>query len=284
TADGVPPGEVSSFYLDRSGRFWIASEGGLARVDDPASSRPRFTVYTTAHGLSSNWVRCLTEDRWGRLYVGTVRGIDRLEPGTGRVTHYGAADGLAGSEVLAAHADRSGALWFGTFQGVSRLRPEPDQPRPPPAVWISALRIAGAARPISELGEADVPWRELGPEENHVQVAFFALGEALRYQYKLEGPEREWSAPSAQRSVSYPNPAPGSYRFLVRAVSANGATSAKPASVSFTILPPVWRRGFFLVAVTALVGAAAAAFHVYRTARMRELRAALAASRTLTAE
>jgi PAS domain S-box-containing protein len=284
TADGLPSGEVSSIYLDRSGRLWIASEGGLARVDDPGGRRPRFTVYTTARGLSSNSVRCLTADRWGRLYVGTVCGIDRLEPETGRIKHYGTADGLAGSEVLAAYADRSGALWFGTFQGVSRLRPELDRTRPPPAVWIRAIRIAGLARPIAELGELDVPWRELGPDQNHVQVGFFGLGEALRYQYKLEGPEREWSAPSTERSVSYPSLAPGAYRFLVRAVGADGATSARPATVSFTILPPVWRRGWFLVAVTALVGAGAAAFQGYRAARMRELTEALAGSRALAAE
>jgi PAS domain S-box-containing protein len=282
--DGVPAGEVSSIYLDRSGRLWIASEGGLGRIEDPGSSHPSFIVYTTARGLSSNGVRCLTEDRWGRLYVGTRRGVDRLEPETGRVKHYGTADGLASSEVLTAFADRSGALWFGTFQGVSRLRPEPDRPRPPPAVWIKALRIAGLSQAVFELGEPELPWRELGPDQNHVQVDFFGLGDALRYQYKLEGPEREWSVPGARRTVSYPNLAPGSYRFLVRGVDADGAVSAKPASVWFTILPPVWRRGWFLITAAVLIGSAGLAFHNYRTARMGELRAALTASRTLAAE
>jgi PAS domain S-box-containing protein len=284
-ADGLPAGEISTIHLDRSRRLWVAStEGGLASIEDPTASRPRFVVYTTAQGLSSNWIRCLAEDKWGRLYLGTVRGIDRLTPETGRVKHYDTADGLAGSEVLAAFADRGGSLWFGTFQGLSRFRPEPDRPRPPPTISITGLRIAGVAQPVFELGESELPWRELGPDQDHVEVRFFGLGEALRYQYKLEGPDRAWSVPSAQRMVDYPSLAPGTYRFLVRAVDADGVVSPQPASLSFTILPPLWRRLSFIAVVAVLVGSAVLAFRGYRAARIKELKAALGDSQALANE
>jgi hypothetical protein len=47
---------------------------GLSRVDDPKADRPHFITYTTAEGLSSNDVLCVTEDQWGRIYIGTGRG------------------------------------------------------------------------------------------------------------------------------------------------------------------------------------------------------------------
>ena len=41
----------------------------------------------------------MVEDRWGRLYVGTQSGVDRLDPASGRIKHYSTADGLAQNEV-----------------------------------------------------------------------------------------------------------------------------------------------------------------------------------------
>jgi hypothetical protein len=56
------------------------------------------------------------------------------------------------------------------------------------------------------------------------------LGErGLRYQYQLEGVDRAWSPPSEQRSVNYARPAPGSYRFAVRAINQDGMASLDPA-------------------------------------------------------
>jgi ligand-binding sensor domain-containing protein len=63
-ADGVPAGGIHALHLDRAGRLWVASiQGGLGRLDDLAAEHPRFIHYTIADGLSSNNVRCLTEDQ-----------------------------------------------------------------------------------------------------------------------------------------------------------------------------------------------------------------------------
>ena len=64
----------------------------------------------------------------------------------------------------------------------------------------------------------------------------FALGEELRFQYKLEGAVGDWSAPSDQRSINYANISPGTYRFLVRAVSSDGLMSPSPATVAFQLV------------------------------------------------
>ena len=257
-ADGLPAGLIRGIYLDHASRLWVATgEGGVARIDDPAAERPPFIAYNTANGLSSNQATAITEDRWGRIYIGTGRGVDRLDPASGHIRHYTTADGLAGNFINVALRDREGALWFGTLEGLSRLIPQPDRPPSPLPVLISSLRIAGALYPISELGVAEVTGLELGASQNRVSIDFFALGleagEALRYQYKLEGAGSDWSALGDHRTVTYANLAPGRYRFLVRAVSAGGATSPSPAVVAFKILSPVWQRWWFL-SLAALVG------------------------------
>ena len=275
TGDGLPANWIGGVYRDHSGRLWIATSDGVGRIDDPSADHPRFVTYTTTNGLSSNQTWCITEDRWGRIYIGTGRGVDRLNPETGQINQYTAADGLARGYPVAAFRDRQGALWFGTLQGVSRFLPEPDRSPSPPPVFISGLRIAGALYPVSELGETDVSKLTLGPGENQIQIDFvglsFATGESLQYQYKLEGADQDWSALTDQRTVIYASLSSGSYRFIVHAINAQGVASESPATVGFTILPPIWQRWWFLTLATLLIGLAGYAGYRYRVTRLIEL-------------
>jgi ligand-binding sensor domain-containing protein/two-component sensor histidine kinase len=257
--DGIPEGTVTALHLDKRGRLWIASSGGgLSRVDDPTAAHPIFVNYSTANGLSSNNVRQITEDDAGRIYAGTVRGIDRLSPDTGRIKHYTMADGLADDFITVAFRAHDGALWFGTQNGLSRLVPEPDLPTHAPPVMIGGLRVAGVKQPLSELGQNEVEQLELTYNQANLQIDFFSLSfasaERIRYQHKLDGADKDWSGPAGERTVVYANLAPGTYRFLVRAVNADGVLSPEPAVVSFRIAPPVWSRWWFILSAVLLFG------------------------------
>ena len=276
-AEAIPIKRVTGLHVDPRGRLWIGTQGaGLFRSDDPAAEHPRFTAYPVGdHGLSSPTVWCVTDDGAGHVYAGTARGVDRLETESGRFRHFSVADGLAGSEVIAAFRDRSGALWFGTFTGISRLVPQPDVARGPPTVWIAGLRIRGVTRQLEHLGQPQIALRNLEPHQNQVQIDYFGLspatGEPLRYQYQLEGADSAWTAPTLERTINYAELAPGSYRFLVRAVDVDGHASSSPASVSFTILPPVWKRWWFFTAVVLLALASGYFVHQHRVTRLVEM-------------
>lgn len=272
-ADGVPSGLVTALHLDRQGRLWIGSaQSGLSRIDDTTAVHPHFVPYTTNNGLASNNVRAITEDLRGNVYAGTARGVDRVSPDGTRIKHYTINDGLAGDFVTTAFRDHSGDLWFGTPNGLSRLGQSEEHAAAAPPVWISGLRIAGERRPVSELGSAEIPSIEMAHSQNNLQIDFFGIdfsaSETLRYQYKLEGADKEWSTPTLQRAVTYANIAPGTYRFLVRAVSADDLTSEKPATISFKILPPVWQRWWFLSLAALLMTGIVYATYRYRVAQL----------------
>lgn len=286
---GVPMGLTQGLYFDHAGRLWAAVRGrGTGRINDPLSDAPRAVPFAADDELSSENLWCFTEDRWGFVYIGTERGINKLNDATGQIKYITTADGLIKNQVSVAFRDRSGALWFGTPEGVSRLLPEPDAPTPPPPVMISGLRVAGIAQPISELGATSLPQLELSADQNQLQIEFFSIalaaGEAVRYQYMLEGADRDWSQPTEQRIVNYARLAPGSYRFLVRAVSSDGVTSEAPAQIRFKILPPIWQRWWFVTLAALCVGLAIFSLDRYRVRRMRELDAALNKSNLLTEE
>jgi signal transduction histidine kinase/ligand-binding sensor domain-containing protein len=273
SAGWLPSGTIKSLFVDSNGRLWIAfSQGGLARIDEPAAERPAPILYTVAEGLSSNRVRNIIEDTWGRLYIGTDHSLDRLDPATGRIRHFTTADGLANNQVISSFRDSQGALWFSTNTGLSRLIPEPDRLQPPPVALINRLQISGNPYPVSDLGEAEVRELELAPDQSNIRIDFaglaFGAGEALRYQHKLEGADQDWSAFTEQRTMYFANLAPGRYRFLVRAINSDGVVSETPASFSFTILAPVWRRWWFLTIMAATLGLLVFGAYRYRVAQL----------------
>lgn len=274
--DGLPVGGINALYLDHAGRLWIAwARSGVTCAEDPTSPHPTFVNYTTADGFSSNSVSAITEDRYGRIYVGTGQGLDEMDTGTRRIRHYTTADGLAGGKTYTAFCDRQGWIWVGTTEGLSRFLPEHETPSPPPPILISALRIAASQLNISALGELEVHLPDLAAGANELQIDFlglsFAPGESLRYQYKLEGTNSEWSVPSSQRTVNYANLAPGHYRFLVRAVNSEGVLSAAPAVVTFIVLPHLWQRWWFLALVVIALALMIYALYRYRVARILEV-------------
>lgn len=275
-ADGLPRGAIVDILRDRNGRLWLASAGsGLIRVDAPDADHPHFAIYAAAQGLSSARTSVLVDDALGRIYVGTGQGLDRLDPDTGQIRHFTTADGLASGTFLCAFRDRQGVLWFGLTGGLSRLVPASESATSPPPIFINGLVVGSEPRPVSAVGETNLTLVDLAPGENRLQIDFvglsFAPGETLRYEYQLEGADRRWTAPSPQRSVNYANLAPGRYRFLVRARTANGTESRAPAEIVFRILPPVWARWWFLAlaGMAAIVGGRWA--YRARTARLVEL-------------
>jgi PAS domain S-box-containing protein len=287
-ADGLPPHAMNSLYVDHTGKLWIGViPGGIGYLDNLSAARPR-CIFPAAEAVLGHGARTIAGDRWGHIYFGSDEGLSRLDLATGHIRHYTTADGLVNNILNVAYQDREGRLWLGSDNGLSRFAPGPDHPLAPPLALISGLRIAGAPYAISALGANSIAVADLASNQNQLNVDFLGLGagpgEALRFQYKLEGADRDWGQPTEQHTVNYSRLAPGAYRFLVRAVSADGTLSPTPASIAFNILPPVWRRQWFITLVVVLIASALMAFDRYRVARLKELEAALTESQQLTGE
>jgi ligand-binding sensor domain-containing protein/signal transduction histidine kinase len=270
-ADGIS-GPTPALYVDKAGRLWVGLLEGVARIDRPAADRITVRRYSSANGLASDAVRGFAEDRFGRIYFGTSRGVNRLDLESGAIEHYTTSDGLISLNILAVHADREGDVWFATPEGLSRLTPAPDPPPVAPTVRIANVRIAGVRHPLSEFGAARIDGVRLGPSENNVEVDFFGLAHgsrgALRYQFQLEGSTPTWSEPSDQRTVNFASLASGSYRLLVRAVSAAGVPSVAPAELLFTVLPPIYARWWFITLAATLAAGAGVALYRMRVAQL----------------
>lgn len=117
----LPDGFISTMHIDNHKRFWIGTaSGGLARFD---REHDRFVGYTAGqNGLSHVGVTSLADDDSDGIWIGTVGGLDHLDPLTGSIRHVRhdvhASHSLPSDSVGALLRDRKGVLWIGTDLGL----------------------------------------------------------------------------------------------------------------------------------------------------------------------
>ncbi|MEP6849181.1 MAG: two-component regulator propeller domain-containing protein [Acidobacteriota bacterium] len=264
-ADGSPSDGVLDLFVDSHQRLWIASANqGLWRLNEPNSDKFEFVKYTPSSGLTSISTATVTEDEFGRIYVGTRRGIDRLNPDTGQIESFTTADGLPTGFVEVSYRDRKNTLWFGTHEGLSRFVPEPPRTRNPPNVLIMGLRVNGESQSVSVLGESTIPKLKLNSDQKQVSVDFLGLGaspgEKLKYEYRLG--TSEWSE-TAERTINFASIASGDSQIEIRSITADRLYS-RPALISLHIDAPLWQRPWFIAALVAMM-----VFMIYLLYRFR---------------
>jgi len=107
----IPPASVPvrTTYRDRRGAIWLgAAEAGVFTLRDGALVRP-------GHDLDHSYVNAFYEDRDGRMWIATTKGL--VQYADGIVTTYTTAQGLSADNVLSVDQDSEGTLWIGTAQG-----------------------------------------------------------------------------------------------------------------------------------------------------------------------
>ena len=258
---------IRSIRRDAAGRLWVAGMPGVLRIDAPASPQPSFRRFSIETGLASVDSWAIVDDSFGRVYVGTAHGVDRMNEDGGAIRRFTTADGLPSNRVTILLRDREGVIWVGTSRGVAKLVPESDPGAVPPRVYLTGVRVAGMERAASR------PLR-LESDERTVDFTFsapsFRAGETMRFQWRLHGASDVWSPPGSARAITLAGLSPGSYRFEVRAIDGDGLVSA-PASLELAIRPPVWQRGWFLGLLAISAAALASVLYRVRVTRLVEL-------------
>jgi ligand-binding sensor domain-containing protein/two-component sensor histidine kinase len=275
--DGLPEVNPRAFFLDSRGWLWIGLRfNGVSVVKDTGATPMKFINYSTANGLSSDAVWSITEDDKGRMYFGTSKGLDQFDPVTGVMRNFTSENGLAADWINYCFKDHLGNIWVGTTGGISRFDPRMESRASlPPPIYLSRIRVAGEELPVSETGTVSLPAMTLTAAQNNLLIEYVGLSfeenQKLKYQYKLEGAGSDWSEPTAERTINYAHLSPGSYRFMVRAITEEGLPSVTPASFEFRILPPVWQRWWFITAIAFLLVLTIYAIYRYRVTRLIEL-------------
>lgn len=115
TEQGLREARVNSLEQTRDGYLWLGTFGGLVRFDGI-----KFTTIAGPNGVLENmWIRSMTEDSEGRLWLAT-NGAGLLQLGNGAMTQYTESSGLP-TEVIYCVISGPSGLWACTPKGLARL-------------------------------------------------------------------------------------------------------------------------------------------------------------------
>lgn len=114
--------DVNAILLDEAG-LWVATMAGLVRLELQSGDARVFRHEPAdPRSLSDDIVISLLRDRAGTLWVGTNKGLDRLEPDS-TFTHFQPRVGSPSSVIYAIQEDDDARLWLATNRGLVRFDP-----------------------------------------------------------------------------------------------------------------------------------------------------------------
>lgn len=271
--------------------YWIATEGaGLKRLSLKHGTVTSSTSYTTAHGMTTNFIYQFLEDPKGNFWLMSNSGILRVSKhelnlfASGDIDQincisFGISDGMKSLEFDNIFSRNSalktgdGEFWFITKKGISIVNPEKIRlNQTPPQVVLESvyfnqqsLSLPPDAEPVTLKGVTDLSF--------HFTAPTFLSPQKTKFKYQLEGVDWEWILllPGQERAAHYQDLVPGTYTFRVTACNAEGVWNQTGDSLTFTIKPLFYQSFLFKIAVLLLLTAVlAAAFYIYKKTRSFE--------------
>ncbi|MEO0471994.1 MAG: histidine kinase, partial [Bacteroidota bacterium] len=237
---GLPDGLVHDMLLDKNGRLWLATNNGIAWIDDPKEEKVQ--VLQAFNGTS---VHVLAMDHEQRLWMGGPKGLYCWD-GKNMFT-YSRRDGLPSNDVRSLLLDCRNRLWIGSSKGLTSLNlnhlPLRDEF---PVLLLDRPAINGVS--LSKMEEI-----RLKPKEAiswTFRAIYFQDADAVNFRYRLRATD-PWRY-TRQRKLEFSNLAHGEYNFQLQ-TSAGSNVWGNEDSVQFIVLPQWWQDWRILTVL--LIGA-----------------------------
>lgn len=276
--NGMPSGQIETLLADDDGALWVGTARGLCRVKGGV-----VTSLAGRGGLGTDAILQLRSDGRTNLWVGATSGIFRIRKdelaalADGAVSFvnaipYGEEDGLFGVQCVTDSGSQTepagaGSVWFLTTKGlVARERGAVRINSTPPAIVFEQAKLDNEIFPLD--GVLRVPPGKERVQFQYNALSFTAPGK-IKFRYRLEGYDRNWSEPSSSRTAQYPRIPPGHYSFRVVACNNDGVWNQTGPSAEIISIPFWWETNAFRI--TAAFVAVAAVTGIYRLKKARRL-------------
>lgn len=256
-------------FVDSKDHVWYGTEDGAFCFDFRKGIKPK--LYTTANGLTDNCVASITEDYQGNIWLGTIKGLNKLALKSGTITKFYAESGLQSNEFSDASVcttQDGKTILMGGSGGLNWF--QADQVRQHP--WQAKVVISGfilnnkTVTPGMKSGSYTITdnWStlsrdfQLSHEDNTftLQLSTFTYNdvEQISYVYSINGDA--WrTVPAGQNELAFSHMAPGSYKYRIKAICNGYETPVK----EFTIIvhpawyASIWAKLFYLLLLIAAI-------------------------------
>ncbi len=256
-------------FVDSKDHVWYGTEDGAFCFDFRKGIKPK--LYTTANGLTDNCVASITEDYQGNIWLGTIKGLNKLALKSGTITKFYAESGLQSNEFSDASVcttQDGKTILMGGSGGLNWF--QADQVRQHP--WQAKVVISGfilnnkMVTPGMKSGSYTITdnWStlsrdfQLSHEDNTFTLQLSTLTyndvEQISYVYSINGDA--WrTVPAGQNELAFSHMAPGRYKYRIKAICNGYETPVKEFTI--TIHPAwyasIWAKFFYLLLLIAAI-------------------------------
>ena len=256
-------------FVDSKDHVWYGTEDGAFCFDFRKGIKPK--LYTTANGLTDNSVASITEDYQGNIWIGTIKGLNKLALKSGTITKFYAESGLQSNEFSDASVcttQDGKTILMGGSGGLNWF--QADQVRQHP--WQAKVVISGfilnnkIVTPGMKSGSYTITdnWStfsrdfQLSHEDNTFTLQLSTLTyndvEQISYVYSINGDA--WrTVPAGQNELAFSHLAPGRYKYRIKAICNGYETPVKEFTI--TIHPAwyasIWAKLFYLLLLIAAI-------------------------------
>lgn len=282
TNDGLGGNYIRSLYEDKEGTLWIGTyDSGVIRYKNG-----EFRTIAKKDGLFSDGVFCILEDDDGWFWMNSNQGIYRVRRqdlndfadrhvSTITSAGYGPEDGLLnvegnGGKQPAGLRSSDGRLWFPTAGGLAVIDPKRvHRDEQAPNVLIEEIKVDQSELPLSA-DEVVLAPGQTALEINYTGIKF-NNAERLRFRYKLEGLDDEWTEAGTRRTAYFSHLPFGDYTFRVLAANRDGVSNEQGASIRVVIDRPYYRTYWFYALVTFFIAGSIGLVYFARVKQLRNV-------------
>ncbi|MEP6712830.1 MAG: two-component regulator propeller domain-containing protein [Ferruginibacter sp.] len=264
----------------------IGTQGGLNIFD---KNTKQITAVTGKEGLPNNLVQAIALDDNKNIWVALYGGLSKINLHPVKVTNYDEDDGIINNNFNNHfYKLQDGRLVIGTAESFMLFDPATlNERNDAPDVTITGFRVFDKNILTDNLIRTG---KELSlsylDNSFHIEFASLQFGSAnkIKYYYRLKGVDKNWQQADETQSVQYNQLQPGHYTFEVKCINRNGSFSRNITSLDIHIIPPFWKRWWFIALIVIALITGLVILIKWRENNFKELEAGKTRLQHLTAE
>ncbi len=236
---------ITDITKDKNDSIVVATHAnGLSKCAGTNESAGEFRHIGIPEGLIDNTIYTLQNDLNGDIWASSFMGLTKINSSTNAIGNFSQNSGLLFTDFYSPITTTfDGHMLTGIQNGFLMFHPDSLQKTSSPfLVTITSFETDSLYeywKPYP--GEKIIqPFTSDQAVFSFAALTYFSPGRT-RFEYQLEGINKEWVNNANVVNVKYNNLPPGKYRFKVRARDFAGERSSNEATLSFEVLPPWWQ-------------------------------------------
>lgn len=258
--------DIVDLIIDSKKQIWASTlENGIFKVE---ADRETISNINFTNGLKSNYCYAIAEDKKGSIWVGHSGSLSKINENEIRI--FGQEHGITHLiNHRSMYRDQDGYLWIGTNIGAIKYDASQDI-KNKTAPLINIVRVWIGDKEVDFTEPIYLPYGEYRVKIEFVGISFKDPS-AVKYRFKLEGFDSDYSELSTVNNAVYGRITDGTFSFKIIACNGDGVCGEETISVEIQVKTPFWKKWWFFVFCFLILASIVYSYIYIRTRNLKKI-------------